>query len=162
VRSNLLTIQKKPSLDACETASETDSASWIDKTIIENNNDENINMNNCSSLSSSVNGSGLALMSPISNYSFQRYPSDISITYQDVDCATITRSEPGGSDDSDELELGTSYCSSEHDMLMTWHSDLQKVSSLGNDNRNNGVVSKLKKPQTKLATSPENRLHTCI
>jgi hypothetical protein len=157
VRNNLLTIQKKPSLDARETASETDSASWIDKTIIENSN-----MSNCSSLNSSINVSGLTLMSPISNYSFQRYPSDISITYQDVDCATVTRSEPGGSDDSDELEFGTSYCSSEHDMLMTWHSDLQKVSSLGNGNRNNGVVSKLKKPQAKLATSPEIRLHIYI
>lgn len=158
VRSNIPTIQKKLNLDACETASEADSSSWIDKTIIENSNNENINTSNCISLSSSVNGSALTLMSPIPNYCYQRYASDVSITYPDVDCTTLTRSEPGGSEDSDELELGTSYCSSEHDMMMTWHSDLPKVSSLENGNSNNGTVSRLKKPQAKLATSPEIRL----
>lgn len=137
VRSNLPAAQKKLNLDTSETASETDSASWIDKTIIENSNNENINTSDCTSLSSSVNESGLTLMSPLPNSFYQKYASDISIT--------VTRSETGGSDDSDELELGTSYCSSEHDMLMTWNSDLPKVSGL-------------KKPQVKIATSPDIRL----
>ncbi|KAJ4772316.1 P-loop containing nucleoside triphosphate hydrolases superfamily protein [Rhynchospora pubera] len=151
MRSNLPTTQKKPNLDTCEMASESDSASWIDQIVIENSNNENINLSNCPSMSSSVTGS------------IQRYPSDVSIAYQDFDCATITRSETGGSEDSDELELSTSYCSSEHDMMMTWQSDIPKVPSLGNGSSNNGIGSRLKKPQAKLATSPDirsaNRAH---
>lgn len=55
-------------------------------------------------------------------------------------------SETGGSDDSDELELGTSYYSSEHNMMMTWQSDLPKVAGL-------------KKPHVNLATiRPDIRL----
>ncbi|KAJ3687471.1 hypothetical protein LUZ61_016635 [Rhynchospora tenuis] len=146
MRSNLPTTQKKLNLDTCEMASESDSASWIDQIVIENSNNENINMSNCPTMSSTVTGS------------IQRYPSDVSsIAYQDFDCATITRSETGGSEDSDELELSTSYCSSEHDMMMTWHSDIPKVPSLGNGSSNNGIASRLKKPQVKLATSPDIR-----
>ncbi|KAJ3681342.1 hypothetical protein LUZ60_015831 [Juncus effusus] len=131
VRSNLPSIQKKPSLESQEISVETDSASpWVDKTIIDTNN-ENL---------SSVSLPG-GEHTPLPTSFYQRYSSNVSITYQD--------SELGGSGDSDELELGTSYSSSEQDLLM-WRSDVPKLG-------NSASMSRLKKPQAKVAASQDMR-----